>query len=126
MVRYDPDIIVQYAASLYAQARSIIVTSTLAGIVLGGGVMAGVGNALATLLRTDALPSALVAAAVGAVVGGMIGYSRGRARAFWYMLQAQEALCQVQIEANTRNAAYYAAGAAGQSAQGVGAWPEIR
>jgi len=38
---------------------------------------------------------------VGAVLGGIIGYTIGDARAFGYRIQAQSALCQLQIERNT-------------------------
>jgi hypothetical protein len=41
---------------------------------------------------------------VGAIVGGGIGYVIGDARAFGYKLQAQTALCQVEIQRNTQAA----------------------
>ncbi len=46
--------------------------------------------------------SLLLPALVGAVIGGGIGYVVGQQRAFWFRLQAQLALCQAQIEENTR------------------------
>jgi hypothetical protein len=46
--------------------------------------------------------------AVGFLVGGVIGYFIGTERAFVLRLQAQIALCQVQIERNTRSSAHFA------------------
>lgn len=52
-------------------------------------------------------PSNLIGAvaAMGGLIGGVIGAMVGSERAFTLRLLAQQALCQVQIERNTRAAA---------------------
>lgn len=93
-VVYDPSIIQAFAEGLYARARSIAWTAALAGAALGLGAGAVVGSV--TNLG-------VVVAGVACVSGGVFGYYIGRDRAFALRLQAQTALCQLQIEANTRN-----------------------
>ena len=39
---------------------------------------------------------------IGTFVGALLGFSSGRAHAFKLKLEAQNALCQAQIERNTR------------------------
>lgn len=87
MIRYDASIIREFAQSLYNQAESTVLIYTIGGIVIGVG--------LGYLISTVAL-------LIGAVIIGGIGYMIGQARAFQLKLQAQVALCQVQIEENTR------------------------
>ena len=48
------------------------------------------------------LGGALIGGSIGALVLGLIAFSLGQQKAFALRLQAQVALCQVQIEANTR------------------------
>ncbi|NTX02769.1 hypothetical protein HUA74_07285 [Myxococcus sp. CA051A] len=95
-VRYDPEIIRAHAQALYDQARGMVFAWGLAGFV-GGGVAGAV------------LDAAMKSGPIGAVVLGFIGMALGvrsaRSRAFVLQLQAQTALCQVAIEANTRRAA---------------------
>ena len=94
--QYDPGIIAEFADRLYAQARSIIVTSTLLGALIG--VFPGAAMALSS---HDSTPGFLMAL-LGALILGPLGFAIGRARAFSLRLQAQTALCQAQIEVNTR------------------------
>lgn len=94
-IAYDPGVIREFAGRLYRQARSVIVTSTLLG-VLGGGILGALTANLAGF-RGDMRSFALL----GIVVGGVWGFLRGRERAFKLKLEAQIALCQVQIEKNT-------------------------
>lgn len=100
-VDYDPQVIEQFAASLYRKAlaaqKGSIVVGVVLGMILGGIPLTSLGNpwhvphafGYATLL-------------VGAIVGGLIGFVIGDARSFGYKLQAQAALCQVEIQRNTQ------------------------
>jgi uncharacterized membrane protein len=93
MVSYDALIIVTFAERLYKQADSIAVTFAIVGALAG----AAIGAAVATNLGG----SGLVGLAIGAVVIGAVALNIGEQKAFSLKLQAQIALCQVQIEANT-------------------------
>jgi len=95
-VKYDADIIVAFAARLYKQASSIVAAYKVLGALLG---LLG-GGAAAALVRQE--NSMVMLAAVGALIAGAVGYIRGQERAFTLRLNAQTALCQVQIEQNTR------------------------
>src|SRR5688572_15107356 len=97
-VRYEPGVIIDFAQRLYSQARSVEAIYAVIGAMLGGlaGILLGMqiaGGAIAFLL-----------AALGVVSVGLFGLVIGRTRANSLRLQAQTALCQVQIEANTRGA----------------------
>ena len=87
-MKYDQKVIEEFAGRLYSRARSIIVTHTFLGVIIGFGGGAFLGR--------------LVFAVIGAVILGIIGHSMGVEKAFKLKLQAQTALCQVQIEKNTR------------------------
>jgi uncharacterized membrane protein YeaQ/YmgE (transglycosylase-associated protein family) len=89
MVRYDESIIKRYAQALYDQADLSVFLFTLIGILLGGGA--------GWMMQGE------VGAMLGAVLLGTIGYFMGQSRAFQLKLTAQLALCQVQIERNTRS-----------------------
>jgi hypothetical protein len=91
MVTYDPAVIQKHANDLYAQARSIIVKAGLLGGVVFA-VAVGVGA------RRVGFGELALGFIPGAIVGAVWGLGRGAA----LRLQAQIALCQRQIEANTR------------------------
>ena len=97
-VDYDGSVLVEFAARLYSQAKTIVVSYTIGGGLLGA--IIGGGGALALSREYQALMWAIV---VGLVCAA-IGYSKGREKAFAFRLQAQTALCQAQIEVNTRTA----------------------
>ena len=92
-VQYDSAIIMKFAGRLYAQAQAIVARYTLLGLVLGG-LLGYVGGALNHTEVGGAL--------VGFGFFGIVGYFIGQERAFHLKLQAQQALCFVQIEMNTR------------------------
>ncbi|MGC2520885.1 MAG: hypothetical protein WA373_17470 [Burkholderiales bacterium] len=96
-VTYNPEVIQEFAERLYRQARSIILSSTLLGI-FGGAIVGAIGVSL-----IHAQQHIGVAALIGALVVGFSGYLRGKERAFKLKLEAQVALCNVQIEKNTAN-----------------------
>ena len=94
MVSYDLSIIQQHADRLYSRADAILAVYglgfTAAGIVVG-------------FLLTDVLDSpGVVILVLSGLVSATLGIALGRARGFELRLQAQVALCQVQIELNTR------------------------
>lgn len=88
-IMYEPQIIENFAISLYRAAKITLVLFTLIGI-LGGGVGAYV------------LGGEIVWAVGGAVLLGLILFGIAWQIAFRLKLRAQLALCQVQIEENTR------------------------
>lgn len=95
MVNYSSEVIEQFAAGLYKEADSTVLTYTAVGFLLGGTAGFLVSFPFLVLL-------AVVPAGIGAVIGAVIGRSMGQAAAFKLRLQAQQALCQVAIEKNTR------------------------
>ncbi len=95
-ITYDPTVIQTFAARLYTQANSIVAVWTALGLF--GGM--ALGFAVATI--SDMVDWSAPYIALGAVILAAIGYSHGSSKAFALKLQAQIALCQVQIEANTR------------------------
>ena len=88
-ISYDPKIIGIYANALYRRADWIVFVWSIIGAVFGAAICGFYGGQTGLLL--------------GIVVGGIMGYSEGQSRSFFLRLQAQLALCQVQIEANTRS-----------------------
>ena len=93
MTQYDPHVIQKLADKLYAQANTIVFLATVAGIVLGGICGYGAGH--------NQGKSSVDAVVAGAVLGA-IGFAIGRSLSFSLRVKAQMALCQRQIEENTR------------------------
>lgn len=97
-VSYDPQIIIEFAQRMYRRANSVVATTALMGFILGAVI--GGGIAILAAMRGDGVGFA----GVGASIGALAGFVRGRELAFKLKLEAQIALCQVQIEANGRSA----------------------
>ena len=97
---YDPSIIELSAARLYSKADAVVMGSIATGMVIGAAFGA---VPLTSLGAAWPIPSIFGVASliVGALLGAIIGYTIGDARAFGYRIQAQSALCQLQIERNT-------------------------
>lgn len=97
MPNYDRAVIQSFANKLYNQADTMIALFTAGGVACGGlgGFVLGGG-----LTQNGNGPQ--VCGVIGAVIVGLFGYFMGESRAFLLKLQAQMALCQAQIEANTR------------------------
>jgi hypothetical protein len=98
---YDPQVLQEYADELFKQARYIVIRSALKyGIImllfsfLGCFVMARlVGPEV-----SDTIPAIVI---FTTLIGIAAGVDAGRREAFHLKLQAQELLCQRQIERNT-------------------------
>lgn len=92
MPEYDPRIIQRHASKLYAKASAVVAGSAVVGGFAGDAWPVPSAFGFATLL-------------FGGVAGTLVGYVIGDARSFGYRLQAQSALCQVQLERNLAQAA---------------------
>jgi hypothetical protein len=102
IINYDESVIVMHADQMYRRAR------TIALVLMSFGALSSV---LATwfLLSTGYLwgrhpDSALPVLLLATIVGGLCGWAIGDARAATLRLAAQLALCQLQVERNTRAA----------------------
>ena len=103
-VQFDPTVIQTFASRLYRRANTIVVTSTVIGVILG--VLAGIGLAIAVSSQMPGTrPDFVLSAGIAALIAGALGFIRGLERSFHLKLEAQLALCQLQIEANTRQPA---------------------
>ncbi len=91
---YNPNVLQAYADELYDKANSVIVNCTVAWGFIGG--LSGYG--VATVAHFDLLTC------IGSTTAilGYLGYTIGEERAFKYKFEAQELLCQMQVEKNTR------------------------
>ena len=94
-MQYDSSVIVKSAEKLYSAAAATVLACTLLLGLVGAAVGAGVFGLVAR-------EAAVFGAVLGGLVFGAMGYLVGTQRAFTMRLQAQQALCQVQIELNTR------------------------
>jgi uncharacterized membrane protein YbjE (DUF340 family) len=91
-MEYDKKIIEQFAEKLYKRANSTIVTYAILGLLIG--LLIGTAIFGATKSGLLFLLSLLILT--------FIGYAIGSDKAFLLKLQAQLALCQAQIETNTK------------------------
>lgn len=102
MVQYDPQVLVQHAERLYREANFTMLRYGLLGFLLGA-VAGGTGGAIVGSAAGDA---GLLFVAIGLAtlvpLCTVVALVMGRDRAFALKMQAQTALCQVQIEVNTR------------------------
>lgn len=102
MVQYDPRVLHEHAERLYREAKFIILRYSLVGLLLGFVTGVAGGALLGSVAGNAEVLFALIGAVVLLPLFTAIGYMQGRGRAFALKLQAQTALCQVQIETNTR------------------------
>jgi len=96
MAQYNPEIIRTFANRLYARAAMSTLVSTVLGVLIG---------MVAAPFILQSLPVALAIRCpewAVMVVLGLIGLGQGLERGFLLKLQAQNALCQLEIERNTR------------------------
>ncbi len=96
MAHYNPETIRAFANRLYARAALTAVTSTILGVLIG---------LVAAPFLLQSLPGSVAIRCpewVIALLLGAIGLGQGMERGFLLKLQAQTALCQLEIEKNTR------------------------
>lgn len=117
-MKFDPEIIETFARRLYSQASRIVIRYALLYALLGGAFSAPVYYYLPAALATNFGP-VIVAAIV--VLFALVGASVGNEKAFMIRLQAQMALCYVQIERNTRAVAEHESASAGTPAHSLAA-----
>jgi hypothetical protein len=100
LMNYDRAVIVTFAEGLYERA------SRLAYIYgLGFGCMFALGGVAGSTMTPAFDPAQ--GGIIGLVIGGVFGVIASQSRANALRLQAQQALCQAQIELNTRLAAEF-------------------
>jgi len=90
---YEPEALRRLAEQTHAQARTALVGGIIGGMVTGS--LFGYAASLMFATSTSLL-------APGMAVGAVLGVVMGRRRAMELKLKAQMALCQIQIEENTR------------------------
>ena len=95
MVDYNKYVIQEFANKLYQKATWIIIKYTVLGLI--GGIIVG-------LFLNNMVQGKEYLLYISIFLGGSSGYDRGTERAFVLKLQAQTALCQTEIEENTRRA----------------------
>lgn len=94
-IEYDPAIIQTFVNGLYAQARRIVVTYVILGFLIGGAA----GLIIANL---NSIQNQLIPAVVAGLFVALLAHNSAKAKAFSLKLQAQQTLCQVATEKNTR------------------------
>jgi uncharacterized membrane protein HdeD (DUF308 family) len=100
-VDYDESVIQQFAERLYKRASTIVLTYAFLGLLLG----AGGAIPVVAMFGSHGSNSVNVLYVVLGLIGFAIGWALGTERAFALRLMAQTALCQAQIERNTRGTA---------------------
>ena len=109
-IDYNPEILRDYAARLYARATLVTIAYCLGGVLLV--VVLGT---LALAARGGVSGGELLFLAL---IGGALGVMAGAARAFRLKLEAQLVLCQVQIAQSSMETAYMIAAQAQRPAPG--------
>ena len=89
----NAEVIQQFAGALYKRAKQVVIMFTIIGGLVGVFIGGAVGDA------TVGAPLGII---IGFVLFGWIGNYFGTQRVFALKLMAQQALCQVQIEKNTK------------------------
>lgn len=95
MAEYDPKVIQDYAEGLYKQSKSVTTCYFFIGIFAAILIFSKISEIL--MGEFDFL-----IIAIGVFLGSVMGLFAGRNRAFEMQLEAQQALCQVEIQENTK------------------------
>jgi len=100
-IRYDPDIVQEYAEDLYDQARSLVIYTALRYFLVAAGLgCVGMAFVWKELPQASVILLLLSIFCIG--LATLTGMNAGRAKGFHLKLEAQTLLCQRQIEFNTR------------------------
>jgi uncharacterized membrane protein len=105
VANYDDNILQQYADDLYRQAKGIIIRTAARyglAVFLVSAILSMVIATLQKQISTDAANSGVILVLFLTLVGIAVGVDAGRRKAFQLKLEAQQILCQRQIEINTR------------------------
>lgn len=95
MIEYDPKFMKDHAAKLYDQAKSIIPAHFFIGLLIGMMVFSEFSN---ILMKTFDF----LIVAIGVLIGAFMGLGSGYNKSAELKLRAQELLCQIKMEENTR------------------------
>jgi hypothetical protein len=98
---YDSAVTQNLANRLYAEADTVVIRYT----IIGAACFAGIFYFGATLSSNAIFSFSLTpnkAVGLGLLLGVVIGFIAGQRKSYHLMLSAQLALCQIQIERNTR------------------------
>ncbi|MFP4472764.1 MAG: hypothetical protein ACLFPX_02695 [Candidatus Omnitrophota bacterium] len=98
MAKYEPKFIHDYADGLYKEAKSVVTCHFFIGMFAGMLVFLKVAE-----IAVGGFDFLIVA--IGTFIGAVMGYNSGRGRSYEMQLEAQQALCQLNLEQNTRGAA---------------------
>ncbi len=90
MVVYDPKVVEEYAERLYQQSRSIVTCHFFIGVFAGMLIFAKVADIM--VCGFDPL-----IISIGVVIGAVMGYGSGQNRSAEMKLEAQLALCRVEV-----------------------------
>jgi hypothetical protein len=98
---YDAALIQSLANRLYSQSKIVVVKYTLIGAALFSAIFyyaASLGHNAVDIFALAPTKSL----GVGLLIGVVLGFVLGQKKSYQLTLQAQTALCQLQIEKNTR------------------------
>lgn len=98
-VIYDVALIQGLANRLYSQSRIVIVKYTVIGAVLFSLIFY-----IAASMEHNFGLAPTRSLGVGLLIGVVLGFMLGQRKSYQFKMEAQLALCQVQIERNTRTA----------------------
>jgi len=104
---YDAKVLQVYADDLYQQARYVVFTTALRysvmtlllSLVILGAFFAYISHGYQS---PDSGSQATLSILIVTIIGIAVGINEGRRKAFRLKLEAQQILCQRQIEINTR------------------------
>ena len=102
-VKYNPQVLQSFADDLYARADWIVIQTIARYAVVTFVAAFAALNFFPNEIRTNGtIDSVALVTLVPALLAGPMAWSVGATKAFQLRLQAQQILCQKQIEANTR------------------------